>query len=188
MTQTNSDARGAGSVLVLSGAPGTGKSTIARVLAEDGERSAVHLLTDGFYAAIKKGFVLPFMPEAARQNEVVLRAIVASMVAYAEGGYDVVVDGIIGPWSLEPFVEAARRGRLRLSFVVLRPDLATTLARATAREGRELKSVDAIKGLYGAFASLGALERHVVDNSANRLEQSATRIREAWDSERFTLA
>jgi hypothetical protein len=132
--------------------------------------------------------VLPFMPEAARQNEVVLRAIVASMAAYAEGGYDVVVDGIIGPWSLQPFVEAARKAGLELSFIVLRPDLATALARATAREGRELKSVEAIKGLYGAFTNLNALERNVINNGGDPLQDSVERIREGWSSGKFVLA
>jgi len=185
MTQTTRNAHDVGSILLLSGAPGSGKSTIARLLTQTAERSAVHLVTDGFYTAITKGFVLPFMPEAARQNEVVLRAIVASMVAYAEGGYDVVVDGIIGPWSLQPFADAARRG-LRLSLIVLRPDLAAALARASAREGRELKSVEAIKGLYGAFADLGALGPHVIDNTADTPEESVRRVRAAWNSAQFS--
>jgi chloramphenicol 3-O-phosphotransferase len=180
--------RNVGSVLLLSGAPGSGKSTIAKALTETGDRSAVHLLTDGFYTAIRKGFVLPFMPAAARQNEVVLQAIVASMVAYAQGGYDVVVDGIIGPWSLQPFRDAAHRTGLKLSLIVLRPDLPTALARASGREGRELKSVDAIKGLYGAFANLGALEPHVIDNTGDMLDESVTRIRDAWNSAGFELA
>ena len=37
----------------------------------------------------------------------VVDAIVAAAAAYARGGYDVVVDGVIGPWFLPPFRQAA---------------------------------------------------------------------------------
>jgi uridine kinase len=47
---------------VISGPPGSGKTTIARMLADTAERSTVHLVTDLFYIAIRKGFVQPTSP------------------------------------------------------------------------------------------------------------------------------
>ena len=67
-------------------------------------------MTDNFYVAIRKGFVQPFPPDAAKQNEVVLGVIGEAMLGYAKGGYDVIVDGIVGPWSL-PVFEQCRRYR-----------------------------------------------------------------------------
>jgi hypothetical protein len=52
---------------------------------------------------IRTGFVLPYLPEAVSQNEVVSRVIVGAAGDYSRGGYDVVIDGILGPWALEPF-------------------------------------------------------------------------------------
>jgi cytidylate kinase len=166
-----------GTIFIISGPPGSGKTSVARMLADTAERPTTHVVTDSFYMAIRKGFVLPYLPEAAQQNEVVIDAIVASMMVYARGGYDVVVDGIIGPWSLAPFVQASLHDKVGLSFVVLRPSLRETLSRAMGREGEELKASGPLKGLYQAFENLGELEKHVIDSTSDSIEETVERVR-----------
>ena len=147
-------------MLLLTGSPGSGKTTVAALVATDAGPPTVHLTTDEFYRAIRTGFIPPWLPGAARQNEVVVDTIVAAVTSYARGRYDVVVDGIIGPWFLAPFREAAAAEQWTLSYVVLRPDLDATVGRALHRADGELKDVDAITGLYTEFADLGPLEPH----------------------------
>jgi predicted kinase len=166
-----------GALTIIAGPPGAGKSTVSERLAETAGRPTVHLRTDTFYGWIRTGFVPPYLPEAVRQNEVVSSVMVGAACDYARGGYDVVVDGVLGPWALPPFVTAAARGALDLAYVVLRPTLDTTLARATERVGRALKEVGPIRGLHGAFADLGELERCAVDTTDQTAEQTTAEVR-----------
>ncbi len=165
-----------GQVIILTGPPGSGKTTVAAILASQAATPTVHLVTDQFYRAIRTGFVPPYLPEAGTQNEVVIEVITASVSAYARGGYDVVVDGIVGPWFLDPFRAMAERHELHLSYVVLRPDLDTALARARARGGGELDDAEAITGLHHAFAQLDALETHVLDSTGMDASTTAAEV------------
>ncbi|MFD8543271.1 AAA family ATPase [Streptomyces sp. NPDC059649] len=164
-----------GGLVLLGGPPGSGKSTVAEKLASAAERPTVHMHTDTFYVWIRSGFVPPYLPEDQQQNAVVQNVMIDAACAYA-GGYDVILDGILGPWMLEPFRAACRQRGLDLSYIVLRPSLDVALARGTRREGRHLNDIEPITGPYGAFADLGALENHVVDSSAQSVEQTTAEI------------
>ena len=62
-----------GELIVVTGPPGAGKSTVARVLADRFPRSAL-VTGDSFFAFVSGGWVAPWLPEAHEQNDVVLRA------------------------------------------------------------------------------------------------------------------
>ena len=177
----------AGELVLLGGPPGAGKSTIAEILATTAPRATVHLHTDSFYVWIRAGFVPPYLPAAGKQNEVVTAVLVAAACEYARGGYDVIADGVLGPWMLEPFQTACKKQDITLSYAVLRPSLDVTLARATAREGRQLTEVEPIVGLYGAFRDLGRLEGHVLDSDGQSAEQTAASLSAGLTDRRYVL-
>lgn len=176
-----------GEVIILTGPPGAGKTTVAAILADDASAPTVHLTTDQFYRSIRTGFIPPYLPEAQRQNEVVVEAIVETVAAFARGGYDVVVDGIVGPWFLPPFRAASERDHLAVSYLVLRPDLPTTVTRARQRAADELKDIDAITGMHAAFAQLGHLEPHAIDTGDLDADQTADMVRHALASGEYRL-
>lgn len=176
-----------GDVVLLTGPSGSGKTTVAGLVASDAARPTVQVTTDEFFRAIRTGFIPPYLPESQRQNVVVVDAIVAAVAVYVDGGYDVVVDGVIGPWFLPPYRRAAAEGDWRMSYVVLRPDLATTLARGQARGDGELTDTEALTGLHEAFANLGELERHAIDTTGLDPAATAAEVRKAVASGDYLL-
>ncbi|MFI2102269.1 DUF664 domain-containing protein [Isoptericola sp. NPDC019693] len=184
-------------VTILTGPPGAGKTTVAALLgaagaavgaSAAGARPTVTLTTDTFYRSITTGFVPPYLAGSQRQNEVVAEAVVAATSAYARGGYDVVLDGVVGPWFLPPFRAAAAREGWDLAYVVLRPDLDTTLARATGRADAELRDPAAVRSMHAALADLGELEPHVRDTTGEEPAATAAAVRTALDGGAYRLS
>lgn len=59
---------------------------------------------------------------------------------FARGGYDVVTDGIIGPWSLSAWLKAAQDG-CEVHDIVLRASKEETLRRAAGEPSRTEKPI-----------------------------------------------
>ena len=55
------------SVLLITGPPGAGKSTVSGLVADRGEMSA-RLECDWFWTTIVRGHIAPWLPEADAQN------------------------------------------------------------------------------------------------------------------------
>ena len=66
-----------GSLLIVTGPPGSGKSTIASILATR-TRSSVLFSGDLFYGFLARGMIDPWLPEADNQNQVVAEASAAA--------------------------------------------------------------------------------------------------------------
>jgi cytidylate kinase len=109
-------------LLVVTGPPGAGKSTVAALVVQAFDRAAL-VPGDAFFAFWTRGAVLPWLPEAHEQNTVVLQAAGAAAGTYVAGGCSVVYDGILGPWLLPDFAAAAALPRLHYVARYRRGDL-----------------------------------------------------------------
>ena len=129
-----------GRITIITGSPGTGKSTVADKAAMESDMDkSVCIRTDDFFHYLKKGAIPPYLPESNAQNGVVIEAFLETAKRFVRGGYDVYVDGIVGPWFLEPWLGAAREG-YDVHYIVLRASREITLRRAVERSNLDLKT------------------------------------------------
>jgi predicted kinase len=149
-------------ILIVTGPSGVGKSTVSRLVAAAHEKSA-HVRGDDIMLFVVSGWVEPWLPESAHQNEVIGGAMAATAIQFAEGGYTVVLDGHLFPDSLEGLAPACQRRGVPLHYAVLRADLATCLERATSRATGEPPDQTSFAELHGRFMDLGEHEANVVD-------------------------
>lgn len=151
-------------VLILSGPPGVGKTTTARLLAAGGSSPSAHLEADTFFHFIRSGYVEPWKPESREQNEVVMRVAARAAAGYASAGYLTVVEGIFIPgWFLEPVRDVLREEGHDVAFAVLRAPLEVCLGRVQAREGDPPIDRAAIEQIWRSFADLGEFERNALE-------------------------
>ncbi|MFZ4508203.1 MAG: AAA family ATPase [Fimbriimonas sp.] len=147
-----------GEVLILTGPPGSGKTTTADLLAQVPGCPKVHIHSDDFWGYIRFGLIEPWLPESNAQNQVIMNALSHVAEEFALGRYLVILEGIIGPWFLDRF----RSLKVPVHYVVLRPPLDLAISRCLQRGGDSLSDPDPIKFLHEQFSNLGEFENHVI--------------------------
>ena len=177
-----------GRIILLSGPPGSGKSAAAeRYVNLPEHEKSVYLHTDDFYAALRRGYIPPDRPGSDGQNRTVIEAFCAAAVRFCQGGYQTVVDGVVGPWMIAPWEAAARAG-CEVHYILLRASREETLRRALHRDKLDAETNRAlVETMWGQFQNLGAYERFALDTTRLTLDETVRAVREAVQSGRWLL-
>lgn len=165
-----------GSLLVVSGPPGAGKSTVAQILANRTTPSAL-VEGDEFFRFLRNGMIEPWKVESRDQNEVITRIQATSAAQYRDGGYETVYDGVLGPWFVETFASAVGGS---FDYAVLLPSVDSCLHRIGTRVGHSFDDEQATRSLHQQFvdgcAAFGVDAHHVIDNSNGSAESVVDEI------------
>ena len=139
-----------GRLLVVTGPPGAGKSTVTALLADRASPSVL-VAGDAFFGFLARGAIEPWLPASHAQNEAVTQAAAAAAGRYAAGGFTTVYDGVVGPWFLPTF--AAATGLVNLDYVFLLPPVEVCVERVATRAGHGFTDEPATRKMHAEFAA-----------------------------------
>jgi predicted ATPase len=165
-------------IVIVSGPPGAGKSTVCEALCERYDRT-VHLQTDDAYGWIRMGFIQPWKPGSARQNFMVSRACARAATAFAAARYGVFIDGVIGPAHLPIYIDELRSAGVPVHYVVLLPSLEAVVQRAHDRDKQISGAAEMYSRVYPMFSEAKGQPGVTVDNGALTANQTADAVMEA---------
>ena len=169
-----------GRLLLITGSPGCGKTTVAPLVADRHELS-VCLDLDWFFAKLRRGAVDPWREEAHTQNRIVLSAAAEAVATFAAGGYFTVGEGILYPFMLDLFAAACEPREIAMSYAVLRAPIDLVQQRVQdrrteAQHAGALADADVVEDLWSQFERHGVAERHRIDVGAGSPAQVAEDI------------
>ncbi len=159
-------------LLIVSGPPGSGKSTVARLLADraSGDTDTntgtggptVLVEGDAFFGFLAAGAIPPWEPASQAQNTVVIDATAAATARFVAAGWETVFDGVIGRWFLDRFLDQV--GVVEADYAVLLPPVERCLDRVRTRTGHGFDDEAATAKMHHEFAIADVAARHLFDN------------------------
>jgi len=141
-----------GSIILLSGPVGAGKSTVAQELICLSGDAVVYIEGDRFWKFIARN---EHRFNRVQNFKMTMSSMVAATLPYAMSGYEVIVDFTIPPWFLDTVAKIARLRNVPLDYVVIRPGKDVCAARAASREEGKITDYSPLLDFYHTFIEAG---------------------------------
>ena len=96
-------------------------------------------------------------------------------------------DGIVGPWFLEPWLNAVQEG-YEVHYIILRANKEETRKRATGRSKLDsATNIQLVETMWEQFCNLGIYEKNVIDITHLSISDTVLAVKESIDEKTCLL-
>lgn len=168
-------------VILLSGPPGAGKTTVAAELVKISPEPIACIEGDKFWSFFAKGW--EDMVKGVN-FKTAMRSMISAAVPFAINGYETIVDFSIPPWYLEAACKITSSRKVPMHYVVIRPDRDICAGRAAKRAEGAMKDYGYYDDLYTSFDSV---QKYTIYDNESDAATIAVHIREGLDEGIFSI-
>lgn len=172
-------------VILISGAPGAGKTTLAERISENMDGVCVHIEGDMLYNMVKKGWVHPCDDYDKFFLNILWDNIVSLIENFTKRNINVVVDYVFSKYQLFSVVERIKESKINIKAVVVSSSIDTIIERDKQRNGVDYVGEERIRKIVEDFNSDMIPERYILKTDDMDLD---TLVGTVLKESRFTVS